>query len=143
MDQDWEGKQLDKDLLFEGNKIYSDEKCVFVTQTVNKFTIDNGAARGKWLIGCCWDKRTGKFRARCRNPFTRKQESLGLFTTEQQAHEAWKARKLELAKELAAIQIDARVAKALIDRYSKQQESLTSLFLGDLTTGSSADFILS
>lgn len=117
--QDWEGKQLDKDLLFEGNKIYSVETCVFVTQMVNLFTIDSGAARGEWLIGVSWNKEKEKFQASCRNPFTKKTEFLGLFTTEQEAHNAWAKRKLELAHGLASIQTDPRVAKALIDRYSK------------------------
>ena len=117
--QDFKGKQLDKDLLFEGNRLYSEETCVFVTRTVNLFTIDRGNDRGEWLIGCCWDKESAKFRAQCRNPFTGKREHLGRFTTEQEAHEAWARRKLELAHELAAAQTDPRVAKALIERYSK------------------------
>lgn len=117
--QKWEGMQLDKDLLFEGNKIYRPETCVFVTQMVNSFTIDSGAARGEWLIGVDWHKPSEKFRASCSNPFTKKREHLGLFTCEQKAHEAWLKRKLELAHELAAIQTDRRVAKALINRYSK------------------------
>lgn len=117
--QNWEGKQLDKDLLFEGNKVYSADTCVFVTQMVNSFTIDRGAYRGGWLIGAGWHKPTEKFQAHCSNPFTKKVEHLGLFDCEQQAHEAWLKRKLELAHELAAEQTDPRVAKALIDRYSQ------------------------
>ena len=121
MTQDWEGKQLDKDLLFEGNKIYSADTCVFVTPLVNTFTLDRGAARGKWLIGVCWNKEKAKFESRCSNPFTKKLEYLGLFTCEHEAHEAWRKRKLELAHLLAAEQTDPRVAKALIERYSKPQ----------------------
>ena len=119
MTQDWEDKQLDKDLLFESNKVYSPETCVFVTQTVNKFTIDRGASRGEFLIGVCWHKGANKFQAECSNPFTKKREYLGLFDCEQEAHESWLKRKLELAKELAAIQTDERVTEALINRYSK------------------------
>lgn len=118
--QDFVDKHLDKDLLFEGNKVYSPETCVFVSGMVNMFTNDSGATRRKWLIGVYWCKQTDKFRAQCRNPFTKKQEKLGLFTCEQEAHEAWLKRKSELAKELAVIQTDPRVAEALINRYPKK-----------------------
>ena len=116
--QEFEGKQLDKDILFEGNKIYSPETCVFISGVVNNFTIDRGADRGEYLIGTYWNKEKGKFQSQCRNPFTEKLEYLGRFTSEQEAHQAWRKRKLELAHELAATQTDARVAKALINRYS-------------------------
>ena len=118
MTQDWQDKHLDKDILFEGNKVYSPETCVFVSGSVNNFTNDRDAARGEWLIGVYWHKRVNKFTSYCSNPFTKKQEYLGLFTSELEAHEAWLTRKLELAYELAAIQEDSRVAEALIKRYS-------------------------
>ena len=117
--QDWEGLEIDKDLLVKGNKVYDPETCIFVSQMVNSFANDCRATRGEWLIGVNLHKQTGKFRARCHNPFTRKQEHLGYFTCEKEAHEAWRKRKNELAHELAAIQTDPRVAKALISRYSK------------------------
>ena len=117
--QDWEGNQLDKDLLLEGNKIYSAETCVFVTRGVNMFTTDRSNDRGEWLIGVYWHKAAGKFKSTCSNPFTNKPDHLGLFDSEQEAHEAWRKRKLELAHDLAAIQTDPRVAKALVDRYSQ------------------------
>ena len=117
--QDFEGKHLDKDLLFEGNRVYSAVTCVFVPPMVNIFTNDQAASRGECLIGAYWNKERAKFQAQCSNPFTRKIEYLGQFITEIEAHEAWLKRKLELAHELAAIQTDERVAKALINRYSK------------------------
>lgn len=123
-EQDWEGKQLDKDLLFEGNKMYSAETCVFVTKTVNLFTIDRGNDRGEWLLGVYWNKERSKFHSQCSNPFTKKREHLGYFTCEEQAHQTWLKRKLELAHLLAAEQTDERVAKALIDRYTNYEASV-------------------
>ena len=117
--QDFESKHLDKDLLLEGNKAYSAETCVFVSPMVNAFTNDHGAKRGEWVIGASWHKPLEKFRANCKNPFTKKEEHLGYFTCEQEAHKAWLKRKLELARLLAAEQTDPRVAKALVDRYSQ------------------------
>ena len=116
--QDFEGKQLDKDLLFAGNKVYSGETCIFVTSTVNNFTTDRGNDRGEWLIGVNWNKRAGKFKSQCCNPFTEKQEHLGYFLCEKEAHKAWLSRKLEMAYLLAVEQTDERVAKALIERYT-------------------------
>ena len=116
--QDWEGLQLDKDLLFEGNKVYSKETCVFVTRSVNLFTTDSGASRGEWMIGVIWRKDKDKFEAQVNNPFTKKQEKLGLFVNELETHQVWLKRKLELAHLLAAEQTDSRVAKALISRYT-------------------------
>ena len=116
--QDWEGKQLDKDLLFEGNKVYRAEACIFVPSSVNTFITDSAASRGEWMIGVAWHKGTSKFESRCRNPFTKKCEYLGYFISELEAHQEWLKRKLELAKELAAIQTDPRVSEALIKRYT-------------------------
>lgn len=115
--QDWEGKQLDKDILFPANKVYSPETCVFVSQQVNLFLVDSGGKRGKYKIGCCWNKERGKFVARCCNPFSSKPQALGYFTNEEDAHQAWLAKKLEYAYALAELQTDLRVSKALIDRY--------------------------
>lgn len=116
--QDFEGMQLDKDILFKGNKVYSAETCVFVTREVNLFTIDRGNYRGGWLVGVYWNKRYGKFQSRCSNPFTKKQEHLGYFTSVIEAHQVWLKRKLELAHLLASEQTDERVGKALIERYT-------------------------
>lgn len=116
--QDWEGKELDKDLIVEGNKVYSPETCVFIDSLTNTFTEDCGAARGDHLIGSSLNKATGKFESYCRNPFTNKMERFGLHDTSYSAHLAWKKRKHELACELANMQADERVAKSLREKYA-------------------------
>lgn len=115
--QDWEGNELEKDLIISGNKIYSPETCVFVSARVNTFLIENGAARGEFPIGASVDEKSGKFRARCRCVISGKQKTLGYFYSPEEAHKAWLAFKLEQARILAAEQADPRVAKALIYRY--------------------------
>jgi hypothetical protein len=118
--QDWKDKELDKDILFIGNKIYSPETCVFLHEKVNSFTTDSLGARGEYPLGVYFHKSKGKFMASCSNPFTLKIEYLGLFTCPEEAHQAWKARKHELAVQLADSKYvnDSRVAEALKVRYS-------------------------
>ena len=117
--QDWEGKHLDKDVLIEGNRIYSTNTCIFIDEKINNFVINHANSRGEYMLGVCWDKRNNKFYVQCRNPFTIKQEFVGRFTDELEAHLAWKARKHELACQLADSEYcnDPRLAEALRTRY--------------------------
>ena len=117
--QEWEGNELDKDLLLLGNKVYSPETCVFVNSRVNSFILDSGVTRVRYLIGCYWNKSKRKFKSQCRNIFTKKSAHLGYFNTEIEAHLAWKKRKHELACELADSEYvtDERVAIALRTKY--------------------------
>lgn len=119
--QDWEDKQLDKDILSKGNKLYSPDTCVFVNQKINKFILENPASRGEFPIGVSFIKRDNKFDSKVQNPLTGKTEFLGYHKTPEKAHEAWLTRKLELAKLLAAEQNNSRVAEALVYRYENYE----------------------
>lgn len=116
--QDWRGKELDKDILLPGNKIYFPDGCVFVRAGINCFVIDSMATRGAYKIGVSWNKINKNFRAYCQNPFTRKMECLGSHNTELAAHMAWKRRKHELACQLADLEDNNRLSSALRLRYA-------------------------
>lgn len=115
--QDWRGKQLDKDLLKIGNKIYSPDFCVFISSEMNMFVSGSNEFKAGKLIGYTKDKKSNSFSARCTNPFTKLTESLGSYSDEISAHNAWKLRKSELAKMLANMESDQRIANALRSRY--------------------------
>ena len=116
--QDWQGKCLDKDIIVPGSKLYSPETCAFVLNATNLFVTARDASRGDYPVGVNLRKPTGKYQARCNNPFTGKRESLGLFSTPEDAHEAWRKRKHELAQRVADTESDMRVVEALKKRYS-------------------------
>jgi len=115
--QDWEGKELDKDLLKAGNKLYSPDFCVFIPQELNTFTTDSRANRGEYPLGVYLHRGSGRFKAQCSNPLTGRQEHLGYFDNPEDAHKAWRKRKHELALIYADQQTDPRVAEALRTRY--------------------------
>ena len=107
--------QLDKDLLFVGNKTYSETTCVFVPNEINLFFIDSGNARGEYPVGVCFDKQKGKFKAYC--TVNGKQQHLGLFNTPQEAFTVYKPFKEALCKELALkwqSEIDSRLFNAMM-----------------------------
>lgn len=113
--QDWRGKHLDKDLLVRGNRVYSEETCIFVDQKVNCFCLESGAIRGDYPLGV--SKRKGLYEARCCSVETGKQQSLGYYKTPDEAHQAWLTFKIGQARLLAAEQTNPIVADALIRRY--------------------------
>lgn len=107
------GMQLDKDIIFPGNKVYSPRSCVFVTGALNKFLNNSARKRGQFLIGVSLCKRSNKFRSHCKDPFKSKLEYLGLFENENEAHEAWRSRKQQHAISYASMQTDRRISEAL------------------------------
>lgn len=117
--QDWEGKELDKDLLSLSNKIYSPETCVFVPREVNQFLNERTSARGDHALGVTWfDNKGRNFKANCRVMGVGT-KYLGSYYTEQEAHNAYLVFKATLARELALKQSDKRVSEALLLRYCK------------------------
>lgn len=115
-DKEWFLKDIDKDLLVKGNKIYSPDTCVLVSKKINQFIVESVSRRGKLPVGVS-TVRSGKFLAQCGNPFAKCQDALGLFETAEEAHAAWRKRKHEFACQLADLQSDPRVANALRTRY--------------------------
>lgn len=122
--KDWMKCEPDKDFLSGGNKHYSPETVVFVSNRVNSFITDKSRGRGICMIGVsyCPRRKKNPYEVRCSNPFMGKQEHLGRFPTELQAHLAWQDRKHELACQIADMQADERVAKALRERYAPDKD---------------------
>jgi len=115
--QDWQGKQLDKDLLYPGNKIYSPETCVFVDHVTNTFLIDSGSIRGDLPIGVVYSASKRKYQTQCNSKLIGKSRHVGYFDNPEDAHKAWEIRKAEVAVYVASIQKDERVAKAILERF--------------------------
>lgn len=114
--QGWQGKELDKDLLMPGNKVYGPDTCVFVSGQVNGFLKDRPRSHSRYGLGVVYQPRTGKYEAQCKQ-LGNGRVHLGTFNTPEEAHEAWRAEKHRLALLLADQQTDPRVAAALRARY--------------------------
>ena len=115
--QDWEGKQLDKDLLVPGNKVYSPETCVFVSRQVNQFINTGGSGRNGYPTGVSWDRFQGKYKASIGILGLGSGSgsyNLGRYDSIEEAHEAWLSKKLEMVLDLAAEQDNPKVAEALL-----------------------------
>lgn len=104
---------LDKDILVRGNKIYSEDNCVFIPQRINNLLLKVDKARGKDLLGVFYREDKGKFMCSC-SP----KGYLGLFNTSQEAFVEYKNYKEALIKSVAneyKDQLDQRVYQALIN----------------------------
>lgn len=97
--QDWDEKALDKDLLYQGNTVYSADTCLFIPQDINNLFLTNKNARGKYPVGVSQYIGTKKFQAHCKTDG--KLVYLGIFGTVEEAHEAYKKFKYTLVREIA------------------------------------------
>ena len=96
--QDWEGKELDKDVLLVGNKIYSPDTCCFVSKNVNNaITIkirDTGLP-----IGVAYLEKSGKYRSVIMIDGERKH--LGCYSNEHDASNAYVTAKCNYITKLS------------------------------------------
>ena len=90
---------LDKDILFKGNKVYSPETCCFVPHALNTLFLSKKADRGDYPIGVSYEKDKKKFRAAM--AFIGEQVKLGTFDTAEAAFTRYKGYKEDFIKDMA------------------------------------------
>ena len=104
---------LDKDLLARGNKLYSEDTCVFIPQRINNLILKVDKRRGDYPLGVFFREDRNKFMASCKP-----KGYLGLFETEEDAFLVYKKYKESFIRSVAFEYeqlIDTRAYKSLID----------------------------
>jgi len=109
--QDWEAKELDKDLLVSGNKVYGPDTCIFVSQKINSLTIFHASRRGEYPIGLYFNKSKRKLKSQVN--INSKVTHLGYFDCPHQAHQAWQRAKIAIIRDAAKEENDERLVAAL------------------------------
>ncbi len=112
-----QGWHLDKDLLVKGNKVYSEDSCIFIPSEINTLLIKRAASRGEHLIGVYWHSKNKAFVAQV-SKNKGGSAYLGYFKTELEAFNAYKTAKEAFIKEQAnewKSQIDYRAYNALMN----------------------------
>ncbi len=100
--QDWKGKHLDKDILVQGNSVYSPSTCLFVSAAINTLLIKPLSDSEDHFAGVSFNKNSGKYQSDV--SFNGRQEYLGLFESPEEAYEAYKVAKYAIIKSVAELQ---------------------------------------
>lgn len=80
--------ELDKDILYKGNNIYSPDTCVFAPQRINTLFVKCDKNRGSLPIGVSYRKDKDKYMSKCR--YNGKRVTLGYYDTPVEAFYAYK-----------------------------------------------------
>lgn len=113
---DQENFDLDKDLLFKNNKIYSKDTCILLPAEINGMLTNRKRFRGDYPQGVHYYKRDNCFRAQM-NVY-RKRTHLGYFSDIESAFSYYKLKKESYVKDIAGEykdQIDQRAYIALLN----------------------------
>ena len=111
---------LDKDILNQGNKIYSPQNCCFVPEFVNNVFLIRNAKRGNFPCGVTQTYKSSTYKARC-HTFSGRLEVSG-FKTPLSAHMKWAELKaghtLEVAERYKSLEGSREdVVQAIMVRY--------------------------
>ncbi|MGL5689410.1 MAG: hypothetical protein ACRDD8_01210 [Bacteroidales bacterium] len=90
--------QVDKDILFKHNKLYSPETCVLTTSKINKLFVKCDKSRGKYPIGM--SKKNNKLQVACQLGKESK-TYLGVYSTIEEAFGVYKQAKETYIKQMA------------------------------------------
>ena len=103
---DNERMELDKDILFKGNKVYSPNTCIFVPHRINSLFVK--CTKKENNIGIFFNKDTNKYVSKC------KKEIIGYYKERLDAFNAYKEFKENYIKEIANDYKD-KIPKKLYD----------------------------
>lgn len=92
-----DGFDVDKDLMFKGNKEYCPEKCCFVPRQINNLLVLKKSKRGKYPLGCCMDGNKLKVVVNING----KSVYLGRFTNVEKGFQEYKKAKEDNIKNMA------------------------------------------
>lgn len=109
--QEWEGKQLDKDLLFPNNKVYSPETCIFVDNRLNML-LTHQKSNKDLPVGVSYDSSRDLYRAICQDKNS-KYVQIGRFKTVKEAHEAYRRFKVAVIQEYCEEIQDTKLLEGL------------------------------
>ena len=109
---------LDKDIIFQGNKEYSPQTCVFVPMEINE-CIKSEWSNNKTLPLGVTKTKYGKYRSRCRIEKGEGETHIGVYENEKEAFYAYREFKKKRLKEMAEKYfnnglIDKRVYDAIL-----------------------------
>jgi len=110
--QDWQGKELDKDVVNPGNKLYSPENCAFVDHYTNSLLNIKRTDNGELPPGVTKVSKGPGYIARIRLGSTRKY--LGYFRTINEASNTYILAKIRSILKCSNNQSDIRAARGLI-----------------------------
>lgn len=104
------GWVLDKDTLIEGNKIYSENTCLFIPALINNYFVKRSKLRDL-PTGVSWSQSENCYKVYCAN-LNGKNKTLGRFSDIEEASEVYRSYKNGLASILLdkyADEIDTRL----------------------------------
>ncbi len=115
------GWQIDKDLLSNGNKVYSPSTCVFLPQKLNIFLSTNRANNTLGLTGVSWNESSKKWAAQI--TIEQKTVFLGYFNTKEEASEEYIKAKNKRATELVD-EYNGEIPYQILALISKSEQAL-------------------